>query len=182
MLTVTGFGVLLPAVLGQIDAPLAFTLSLLFGELWIALYAALILSFVTGGRLTTRIDWILVDAFIIGLLVLQFAALLFLPDEGNLLVVWPDAGIANALVKIQKRLQDFDLDAESELLHDLVRRHHEETGSERAAKLLADWPAAAARFTTVMPRDYARVLAAKAAAERDGLDEDATTRAMLEAI
>ena len=61
-------------------------------------------------------------------------------------------------------------------------RHFEETGSERAAKLLADWPAAAARFTTVMPRDYARVLAAKAAAERDGLDEDATTRAMMEAI
>ena len=73
-------------------------------------------------------------------------------------------------------------EAESELLQDLVRRHHEETGSERAAKLLGDWSAAAARFTTVMPRDYARVLAAKAAAERDGLDEDATTRAMMEAI
>jgi glutamate synthase (NADPH/NADH) large chain len=71
---------------------------------------------------------------------------------------------------------------ESDLLQDLVRRHQEETGSERAAKLLADWPTAAARFTTVMPRDYARVLAAKAAAERDGLDEDATTRAMMEAI
>ncbi len=71
---------------------------------------------------------------------------------------------------------------ESEQLQDLVRRHHEETGSERAAKLLADWPAAAGRFTTVMPRDYARVLAAKAAAQRDGLDEDATTRAMMEAI
>jgi glutamate synthase (NADPH/NADH) large chain len=73
-------------------------------------------------------------------------------------------------------------EAESELLEDLVRRHHEETGSERAEKLLGDWTAAAARFTTVMPRDYARVLAAKAAAERDGLDEDATTRAMMEAI
>nr|WP_237706861.1 glutamate synthase large subunit [Kribbella flavida] len=71
---------------------------------------------------------------------------------------------------------------ESDLLQDLVRRHHEETGSERAAKLLADWAAAETRFTTVMPRDYARVLAAKAAAERDGLDEDATTRAMMEAI
>lgn len=71
---------------------------------------------------------------------------------------------------------------ESDLLQDLVRRHHEETGSERAAKLLADWTAAETRFTTVMPRDYARVLAAKAAAERDGLDEDATTRAMMEAI
>src|SRR4051812_43249241 len=101
MLTVTGFGVLVSAILGQVDSPLAFTLVLLFGELWIALYAALILSFVTGGRLTTRIDVVLVDAFVFGLLVLQFAVQLFLPDERNLLVVWPDAGIATALVKVQ---------------------------------------------------------------------------------
>src|SRR3954471_9440619 len=101
MLTVTGFGVLLSAILGQVDSPLAFTLALLFGELWIALYAALILSFVTGGRLTTRIDVVLVDAFIFGLFVMQFAVQLFLPDERNLLLVWPDAGIADALTKIQ---------------------------------------------------------------------------------
>src|SRR3954449_9938403 len=99
MLTVAGFGVLLSAVLGQIDSPLAFTVSLLFGELWIALYAALILSFVTGGRLTTRIDVGLVEAFVFGLLVMQFAVLLFLPDESNLLLAWPDAGIADALTK-----------------------------------------------------------------------------------
>src|SRR4051812_13673433 len=101
MLTVAGFGVLVPAILGQIHSPLAFTLSLLFGELWIALYAALILSFVTGGRLTTRIDVVLVDAFLFGLLVLEFAVQLFLPDERNLLLVWPDEGVANALVKVQ---------------------------------------------------------------------------------
>jgi glutamate synthase (NADPH/NADH) large chain len=71
---------------------------------------------------------------------------------------------------------------ESEVVRDLVHRHQEETDSERAAKLLADWTAAAARFTTVLPRDYARVLAAKAAAERDGLDEDAAAKAMMEAI
>src|SRR3954466_7242908 len=101
MLTVTGLGVLLSAILGQVDSPVAFTIDLLFGELWIAVYAALILSFVTGGRLSTRIDVLLVDAFIVGLLVLQFALQLFLPDERNLLVVWPDAGVANALLKIQ---------------------------------------------------------------------------------
>src|SRR3954467_4342531 len=101
MLTLTGFGVLLAAILGQVDSPLTFTLVLLFGELWIALYAALILSFVTGGRLTARIDLVLVDAFIFGLLVMQFAVQLFLPDERNLLLVWPDAGVANALTKIQ---------------------------------------------------------------------------------
>src|SRR3954467_1901838 len=101
MLTATGFGVLLSAILGQVDSPLAFTVVLLFGELWIALYAALILSFVTGGRLTTRIDLVLVDAFVFGLLVLQFAVQLFLPDERNLLLVWPDAGVADALFKVQ---------------------------------------------------------------------------------
>src|SRR3954453_3217901 len=101
MLTVAGFGVMLPAILGQLDSPFAFTLALLFGELWIALYAALILSFVTGGRPTTRVDVLLVDAFIFGLLVLQFAVQLFLPDERNLLLLWPDAGVASALLKIQ---------------------------------------------------------------------------------
>src|SRR3954454_3505376 len=101
MLTVAGFGVLLSAILDQIHSPFAFTLSLLFGELWIALYAALILSFVTGGRLTARIDVVLVDAFLFGLLVMQFAVQLFLPEERNLLLVWPDAGIADALTKIQ---------------------------------------------------------------------------------
>src|SRR4051812_17231857 len=101
MLTVAGFGVLLSAILEQVDSPFVFTVDLLFGELWIALYAALILSFVTGGRLTTRIDVVLVDAFIVGLFVLQFAVQLFLPDARNLLLLWPDAGIANALVKIQ---------------------------------------------------------------------------------
>ena len=44
----------------------------------------------------------------------------------------------------------------------LVRRHHEETDSEVAAALLADWPAALARFTEVMPRDYRIVMEAKA--------------------
>src|SRR5215208_2110688 len=101
MLTVAGFGVLLSAILGQVGSPLAFTLSMLFGELWIALYAALILSFVTGGRLTTRIDLVLVEAFVFGLLVMQFAVQLFLPDQGNLLLVWPDAGVADVLTKLQ---------------------------------------------------------------------------------
>src|SRR4051794_25760357 len=101
MLTVAGFGVLLSAILEQFDSPLVFTVNLLFGELWIALYAALILSFVTGGRLTTRIDVVLVAAFVFGLFVLQLAVQMFVPDDRNLLVVWPDAGIAEALVKIQ---------------------------------------------------------------------------------
>ena len=55
-------------------------------------------------------------------------------------------------------------------LHGLLRRHAEETESERAEQLLADWPASARRFTTVMPRDYKRVLRLRAEAEEKGMD------------
>jgi glutamate synthase (NADPH) large chain len=67
-----------------------------------------------------------------------------------------------------------DIDAptaeELELVGTLIRRHAEETGSTLAETLLADWPPAAARFSKIMPRDYKRVLAAKADAEREGRD------------
>jgi glutamate synthase (NADPH/NADH) large chain len=66
-------------------------------------------------------------------------------------------------------------------VRELVRRHGEETGSSVAAALLADWPAAVARFSQVMPRDYRKVLEARADAEQRGLDETATTAAMMEA-
>ena len=47
--------------------------------------------------------------------------------------------------------------------------------SDVAGDLLSDWAAAGARFTKVLPRDYARVLAARDQAESEGLDEAATT-------
>src|SRR5215218_3479549 len=84
LLTITGFGVLVPEIVTQVDSPLAFTLVLLFGELWIVLYATLILSFATGGRLASRFDMVIVEAYFLGLFVMQFALLLFLPDERNL--------------------------------------------------------------------------------------------------
>ncbi|WP_189130057.1 glutamate synthase large subunit [Wenjunlia tyrosinilytica] len=66
-------------------------------------------------------------------------------------------------------------------LHDVVRRHHEETGSTVAEALLADWAAAARRFSKVIPTDYKAVLAAKDAAERAGLSESETVEKMMEA-
>jgi signal transduction histidine kinase len=101
MLTIAGFGVLVPEILVQIDAPVTFTLALLCGELWILVYAALILSFATGGRLTSRIDVVIVNTFFFGLVVMQLAVMLFLPDERNLLLIWPDADAAETLTRIQ---------------------------------------------------------------------------------
>jgi glutamate synthase (NADPH/NADH) large chain len=59
---------------------------------------------------------------------------------------------------------------DAEFLLGLIGRHHAETGSAVAAGLLADWPAAVARFGRVMPTDYKRALAAARQAERDGTD------------
>ncbi|TNC23487.1 glutamate synthase subunit alpha, partial [Mumia zhuanghuii] len=66
-------------------------------------------------------------------------------------------------------------------LKGLVSRHAEETGSEVAQKLLADWATSLSRFTEIMPVDYRKVLQARAAAQEAGLGEDETTAAMMEA-
>ena len=87
LLTLAGFRVLLAPILDQLDSPLAFTLAALVGEMWIMVYAALILSFVTGGRLASAVDRVLVGMFFVGLFVLQFAVMLFLDAERNLLLV-----------------------------------------------------------------------------------------------
>ncbi|MEU5102533.1 MULTISPECIES: glutamate synthase large subunit [unclassified Streptomyces] len=72
-------------------------------------------------------------------------------------------------------------DTDRQWLHDVVRRHHEETGSTVAGALLADWGAALARFSKIIPSTYKAVLAAKDAAERAGLSESETTEKMMEA-
>lgn len=72
--------------------------------------------------------------------------------------------------------------AESDFLKGLVTQHAEETGSTVAAELLADWDAALARFTEVMPRDYRIVMEAKAKAEADGLDEAEVAQRMMGAL
>ncbi|WP_329587778.1 glutamate synthase large subunit [Kitasatospora sp. NBC_01250] len=71
--------------------------------------------------------------------------------------------------------------ADREWLRETVQQHYEETGSTIAAELLADWGSGVSRFSKIMPTDYKAVLAAKDAAQRDGLSESETTRKMMEA-
>ena len=59
-----------------------------------------------------------------------------------------------------------------ELLREIVSSFHVETGSEVAASLLKSWESEVARFSLIMPRDYARVLAAIEKATREGLPVD----------
>jgi glutamate synthase (ferredoxin) len=66
-------------------------------------------------------------------------------------------------------------------LQELVRRHHQLTGSARAAEVLADWEASLACFVKVIPNDYQRVLEAIARAEAEGLSGDEALAAAFEA-
>lgn len=72
-------------------------------------------------------------------------------------------------------------ESDKQWLHDVVRRHQEETGSTVASKLLAEWPSAVDRFSKIIPTTYKAVLAAKDAAELAGLSEQETTEKMMEA-
>src|SRR6476620_10778839 len=86
--------------------------------------------------------------------------------------------------RVNPELVDLDKvegDAVDEL-HALVTRHNEETGSTVAEELLADWPAAVARFTQVMPSDYRRVLDARAEALEDGLDDEQAAARIMEVL
>ncbi len=53
-----------------------------------------------------------------------------------------------------------------------IERHRDETGSEVATRILADWSQQVGHFAKVMPRDYKKVLLAIAAAEKDGKNVD----------
>ena len=73
-------------------------------------------------------------------------------------------------------------DARVEELRELLQRHAQETDSPVATALLADWPSAAVRFTLVMPRDFRRVIEARAQALAEGLDDDAANMRIMEVL
>ena len=68
---------------------------------------------------------------------------------------------------------------QEETVKSMLTLFHVETGSVVAQKILADWQKEKMRISLVMPRDYARVLAAMERAQREGLDVD---KVVMEAI
>jgi len=63
-------------------------------------------------------------------------------------------------------------DEDARVVHDLLVRHREQTESTVAWRLLQDWPATRARFTRLLPREYARVVRLRREAEAEGLDPE----------
>lgn len=61
---------------------------------------------------------------------------------------------------------------ERDVLRSLVEKHHAETDSSVAGRLLKDWAVAVERFTAVVPRDYKRVMELIRTAEAAGRNVD----------
>ena len=93
---------------------------------------------------------------------------------GGMAEVWRGksfgAGGFERLVAIKRILPNIAED--EEFVHQVVSRHAEETASPLAEQLLGDWTTTLGRLSKIMPKDFKRVLAAKAAAERDGRNLD----------
>jgi signal transduction histidine kinase len=102
LMTGVGFGFFLFPLLSQIDAPAAQTLGMLVNDYWTIPFVTLLLTYVTGGRLRSPIDRALVWLFVLPIVILEFVWLLFLEQEGNLLVAFPNEGIANVIDKVQR--------------------------------------------------------------------------------
>ncbi|MDN5747375.1 MAG: histidine kinase [Pseudonocardia sp.] len=104
LMTATGFAFLASPLLAQLDAPLARTAGLLLRNVWLLFLVAILLTFLSGGRLRTRTDRVVVGAVAMSLLVISPLWLLFQNVPGNLLFLWPDAGIAGAVDAVQQWL------------------------------------------------------------------------------
>jgi glutamate synthase (NADPH/NADH) large chain len=76
--------------------------------------------------------------------------------------------------RVNRELVDLEApdEADLEMLHGVVARHLNLTGSTVAASLLGDWPRRSKAFTKIMPRDYRRVLEAVRLANAEGRDPD----------
>jgi glutamate synthase (NADPH/NADH) large chain len=71
-------------------------------------------------------------------------------------------------------------DDDREWLRATVEAHKEATGSQLAERLLDQWESEVEAFCKVMPKDYRRVLAVLAEAERLGLSQDETDVMVME--
>ena len=84
LLAATGFAFFVSPLLSLIDSPVARTAAHVFPDLWVLPFVALVLTFLTAGRLRTPVDRVLVGAVLIEIVVLAPLYVLFSETEGSI--------------------------------------------------------------------------------------------------
>ena len=101
-------------------------------------------------------------------------SLLKLPGGAIVAPHWRSTCANKSLVDVLPLPSDLE-----EMVRELISKFFVETGSEIADALIKDWSNAKKRISLIMPRDYAKVLAAIEKAEREGLPVD---KVVMEAV
>jgi signal transduction histidine kinase len=102
LMTATGFGLLISLLLKQIDAGVALTAGEVLEDVWSPAFAALVLSFVTGGRLESRVDRLIVAWVFVAVFVMDVFSMLFVEQPGNVLLTFPSERIYGAVDTTQR--------------------------------------------------------------------------------
>ena len=102
LMVATGFLFFVSPLLSQLQGELANTLRVMFVDYWIFPFVTLLLTLLTSGRLQTRFDRLLVASYAIPLGIGQLAWMMTDPEEGHLLLAFPNADIAHAIDQVQR--------------------------------------------------------------------------------
>lgn len=102
LMTATGFAFFVSPLLAQVDAPLARTLGYWLPDLWLVFFVPLLLTLLTGGRLHTRVDWMIAVTLAVVVLLIPPVRLVFQDVPGNLFLVHPDPQVVSVLDRVQR--------------------------------------------------------------------------------
>ncbi len=104
LMTATGFLFFVSPVLSQFGNEFVSTVRVMFVDYWIFPFVTVILTLLTSGRLQSRFDRLLVASYLIPLGIGQVAWMMTDPEEGHLLLAFPDADLAHAIDRGQRGL------------------------------------------------------------------------------
>jgi signal transduction histidine kinase len=102
LMTATGFLFFVDPLLGQLDSEFVNTVRVLVVDWWIFPFVALILTLLTSGRLQSRLDRLLVASYAIPLGIGQVAWMMTDPEEGHLLLAFPNEDVAHVIDRGQR--------------------------------------------------------------------------------
>jgi signal transduction histidine kinase len=88
LMTTTGFAFFVSPLLSQLNWPVAQVAARWLPDLWVLFFVLLVLTFLTGGRVRTRVDRVLAGVVLVELVILAPLWLMFSVD-GNPIAIWP---------------------------------------------------------------------------------------------
>ena len=105
LMTATGFGLLVSLLLKQIHTGVALTAGEVLEDIWEPAFVALILSFVAGGRLQSRVERLIVAGSFFAAFVLDVFSMLYSEQPDNVLLVLPNETIYGAIDATQRGMK-----------------------------------------------------------------------------